>query len=854
MFSQNAVAPSQGDGSSSSPYQIATLDNLYWISQNSSTWDKYFEQTAIINALQTQNWNSGEGFSPIGNETTPFTGSYNGQGNKIYSLQVKRASEDFQGMFGKIDGATIQNFELNIHIEGAKNIGGLVGYMTGSSLISKCIVGGIIDATGAPSNNGSVGGVVGELDNGTIENTFSTINVSITEGIYNGAFVGHVQEGEIRYCYSYGEVTSTQSSSIGGFAGIVTSYGTVENCLWDTEVSGVSGSSGDVEGKTSAEMKELCTYLNAGFDFEGETENGTENVWGINSSDNFLYAFLDFQGYTHDATCCQAPLTIASQMYFGTTTTSTINLSSFVSDDDCDGYIIYINDSETYTRPVDGTSPATDLSWNGSGQQCIYNGTSKTPDITVTGLSVDINYFFSIYKYTLCNSEKKYGERANALRSTSCAPASAGEITLGTTTASTINISSYVASADAEGYVIKIGTSVSNLYAPNNGESPTADLSWNNAGTQCVYNGTSNSPNITITGLEQGNTYYIKVYAYNTCTSSKTYEQNGSLISETMGCAVPNQASSLVFGSITNWSIELESFTEPTPSAYGYVTYINSTNSFVAPENGEHPTQDLSWNNSGQQCVMHSQIGPLSTTVTNLDINTTYYFAVYAYDRCNNVNTFETTGVFASQSTDNNTGVPAGTGTEADPYQIANLSQLKWITENTSQWDKDYIQIADIDASATSNWDDGNGGDAEGFLPIGSEAHKFSGNYNGQNYTITGLYINRPSTDYVGMFGYSTDGAISNLKLENVNITGNDRVGGLIGYSSDDVTNVHVSGSINGNDNIGGLVGFTPRGDKTNCSSNSNVTGNDHVGGLVGYSFNTSSRVKRSGLFNSVEN
>lgn len=49
LWGQSAVAPSAGDGSSGSPYQIATWQNLYWISQNSSEWDKYYIQTASIN-------------------------------------------------------------------------------------------------------------------------------------------------------------------------------------------------------------------------------------------------------------------------------------------------------------------------------------------------------------------------------------------------------------------------------------------------------------------------------------------------------------------------------------------------------------------------------------------------------------------------------------------------------------------------------------------------------------------------------------------------------------------------------------------------------------------------------------
>ena len=57
---QTATAPANGDGTSGSPYEIATLDNLYWLSQNSTEWDKYYIQTANLNATSTNTWDVGD--------------------------------------------------------------------------------------------------------------------------------------------------------------------------------------------------------------------------------------------------------------------------------------------------------------------------------------------------------------------------------------------------------------------------------------------------------------------------------------------------------------------------------------------------------------------------------------------------------------------------------------------------------------------------------------------------------------------------------------------------------------------------------------------------------------------------
>src|SRR3972149_1370772 len=87
-YGQTATAPTTGDGSSGNPYQIATLDNLYWLSQQESNsdatgpyWSRNFKQTADIDASSSSGWSSGSGWSPIGNSSIKFTGSYNGNGN-----------------------------------------------------------------------------------------------------------------------------------------------------------------------------------------------------------------------------------------------------------------------------------------------------------------------------------------------------------------------------------------------------------------------------------------------------------------------------------------------------------------------------------------------------------------------------------------------------------------------------------------------------------------------------------------------------------------------------------------------------------------------------------------------------
>jgi hypothetical protein len=196
----------------------------------------------------------------------------------------------------------------------------------------------------------------------------------------------------------------------------------------------------------------------------------------------------------------------------------------------------------------------------------------------------------------------------------------------------------------------------------------------------------------------------------------------------------------------------------------------------------------------------------------------------------------------------------AGNGTESNPYAIETLQNLYWLSQNSSFWDANYIQTANIDASATSEWSS-TGGD--GFPPIGTESEPFTGVYDGDNYTISNLYINRAS-DYIGLFGYVGDftlgGSISNLVLENVNITapsGGDWwfTGAMVGYIKEgEIDNCHTSGTIQAEYIAGGLAGSIDNSVVSNSSSSCNITGLEDLGGFSGdISFSVVSNCKATG-------
>ncbi len=191
----------------------------------------------------------------------------------------------------------------------------------------------------------------------------------------------------------------------------------------------------------------------------------------------------------------------------------------------------------------------------------------------------------------------------------------------------------------------------------------------------------------------------------------------------------------------------------------------------------------------------------------------------------------------------------AGDGSSDNPYQIANLENLYWIAEDISRWNKHYIQVDDIDASETSTWFDG-----EGWLPIGyaifdeeEDGVPFEGTYNGNEYIIDGLYINRPEEDFQGLFGYTYEASIYNLGVTNVDITGKDCTGGIVGmhYCFSSIINSYCTGNVTGNSITGILIGLNQTESTVeNCYSEGNVTADINVGGLIGT--NTNSLISKS--------
>ena len=182
---------------------------------------------ADIAASGTSTWNSNSGFSPIGDATTNFTGTFDGLGHTITGLTISRSASNYVGLFGLISSAaTIRNVGLvGGSFSGASYVGPLAGavgsgtvsgsYATGSVSGTTQYTGGLVGvieaglisqsyATGAVNGAAIAGGLVGNQLAGTISASYATGAVS--GGTYGGGLVGS-SAGTISSSYATGTVT-----------------------------------------------------------------------------------------------------------------------------------------------------------------------------------------------------------------------------------------------------------------------------------------------------------------------------------------------------------------------------------------------------------------------------------------------------------------------------------------------------------------------------------------------------------------------------------------------------------------------------------------------------------------------
>ncbi len=179
---------------------------------------------------------------------------------------------------------------------------------------------------------------------------------------------------------------------------------------------------------------------------------------------------------------------------------------------------------------------------------------------------------------------------------------------------------------------------------------------------------------------------------------------------------------------------------------------------------------------------------------------------------------------------------PSGSGTSASPYLIANAKNLAWLawqceTKSLSGYFK---QTANINLSG------------ETWLPIGDATYMFLGNYDGNNYVITNLTTTTTTKadgnylySYQGLFGYTNNATIDNVKILSGRVRGYNFVGGIVGQAKSTTIKNSQVGSVSvyaNSSNNGGIAGYAYSSTFTADYSKAQMAGGSYYGGIMGYS------------------
>ena len=275
----NGTADTSWYNETSTEFEISTAEQLAGLAELVNNGNDFSGKTILLTAdivlNDTSDWENWENsapnntWTPIGNSSNEFSGSFDGQGHTVSGVYINSENK-YQGLFGHNEGTiknigvtesyikgeysvggvcglnntlrgTISNCYNSGAISGNQEVGGVCGGNYSGSTISNCYNSGSINGTGEYT---IAGGVCGE-NNGTISNSYNS--GTVIGNCYVGGVCGSDSYGTISNCYNTGTISG--NLEVGGVCGWKT--GTISNCYntgtinGDENVGGVCGFSGD---------------------------------------------------------------------------------------------------------------------------------------------------------------------------------------------------------------------------------------------------------------------------------------------------------------------------------------------------------------------------------------------------------------------------------------------------------------------------------------------------------------------------------------------------------------------------------------------------------------------------------
>ena len=263
----------KGKGTADDPYLIEDAEDLAKV-----TGSGHYALANDIDLTDTKY--AGKSITPALSDA--FSGTFDGNRHTISGLCINTKSKNGVGLFGTVNGASIQNLKVEGSVTGTNSgfVGGIVGKTQGNVTITNCSFTGSVSATKSGSSNGA-GGIVGRVNAGTlkVENCANHATVTAEKASAAG-IIGHggTNEVTITNCYNDGAISGQWYPS-GICAQNTNDTSTIQECFNSGSISNTNGGT-------------YCAGISANFKGEApncyRTEPGSENVGNNKNSTSIL--------------------------------------------------------------------------------------------------------------------------------------------------------------------------------------------------------------------------------------------------------------------------------------------------------------------------------------------------------------------------------------------------------------------------------------------------------------------------------------------------------------------------------------------------------------------------------------
>ncbi|GJM63011.1 InlB B-repeat-containing protein [Persicobacter diffluens] len=900
FWSGQAFARTQppGAGTLEDPYQISELDHLKWLSlgdvsigfepvlTSEASDNRFSAHYILMEDIDCSGWDE---FEAIGG-TGVFSGTFNGNAHTISNLLISKESATYNSFFtGTSSNTVIKKLGLiDVSVSGAKTCAALIGRM-GSGHVSEVYVTGTVSQVTTDSNpTVAVGGMIGALAGGIVEDCFADVAVT---GKNCAGFIGTQSWGEVTTSYSIGSVTATETAH--GF-----SYswdGSISQCYWDKETSGVTTSRGldDAYGLTTAEFASHGNFIGFDFDMVWEMANGRPQfLWGIydvvltvravpewamdyvggfggyNEGDSFNpmtgapgvgpatgYKFVKFTADDDPTYENTAP------MLFGS-----------VSKDMPQNYVAhfeedwaYENGDGTAQNPYQITSareleflsniPAlrdqhfilmNDLDINVPGgymgegftpignEHAPFEGTFNGNGHTISGLYIDRPGEDNVGLFGLVKKQAQITQlavKANKVNGANNVGILVGKIEGAAEVSFCYTLGSVDGEENTGGLIglVEVG-SVKSCYSGANVSG--ANYVGGVIGTiklavadELIAFGEVSGANTGGVVAMNDQGVVLDVFWDKELTNQTT--SSGSMDDHGLTTVeMADQANFINFNFNANW--EMATIEDIDSNQRPYLQWQLYDSFITVQSNFALGVKSL----SGEGGIAEGAEVTLS-----VEPQFGYRFVEWIVDgaavsEVNHTFTFQAgMSPVIELVLEEDFTFSGGDGSFNSPYQITTLEQLAYLSYVESIKADNFIIMNDIDASETADWHSG-----DGFLPIRNVAGQIDGGGN----QISGLVINRPAESKVGFIGEGVEVFLKNLHIVDAEIKGWDYVGGLVGITdAGTIENVSFSGSIEAKNYAGGLIGKSGEAFVTKSFTAGILRGQTYLGGFVGHAVGT---------------